>query len=86
VSTSLRSLLSFKPLGFLLEIKAKADKSNSLEIDWRHRLNIGIGLFFRFDIMASKEYYLTIVGSLKVYSKVTCRHATSSDTCSIAKM
>ena len=49
-----------------LGVKARANKSNSPRIDWRCRLGIGIGLFFRFNIIASKGYYLTIVGSLEV--------------------
>ena len=47
-------------------VKARANKLNSLRIDWRRRLSIGIRLFFRFNIVASKEYYLTIIGSLEV--------------------
>jgi len=49
-----------------LRVKARANKLNSPRIDWRYRLSIGIGLFFRFNIVASKEYYLTIIGSLEV--------------------
>jgi len=49
-----------------LGVKAKANKLNSLRINWRYRLSIGIGLFFRFNIVASKGYYLTIIGSLEV--------------------
>ena len=49
-----------------LRVKAKANKSNSFRINWRYRLSIGIRLFFRFNIVASKEYYLTIIGSLEV--------------------
>ena len=49
-----------------LGVKAKANKLNSPRINWRCRLSIGIRLFFRFNIVASKEYYLTIIGSLKV--------------------
>jgi len=49
-----------------LGVKAKANKLNSPRINWRRRLSVGIGLFFRFDIVASKGYRLTIVGSLKV--------------------
>ena len=44
---------SFKPLGFPSGVKAR--------IDWRRRLSRGIGLLFRLDIVASKEYCLTIV-------------------------
>jgi len=49
-----------------LGVKARANKSNSPKINWRRRLSIGIRLFFRFNIVASKEYYLTIIGSLEV--------------------
>ena len=49
-----------------LGVKAKANKLNSPWIDWRCRLSIGIGLFFRFNIVANKKYYLTIIGSLEV--------------------
>ena len=49
-----------------LGVKARVNKSNSLRINWRCMLSIGIRLFFRFNIVANKEYYLTIVGSLKV--------------------
>jgi len=49
-----------------LGVKAKANKSNSPGINWRRRLSVGIGLFFRFNIVANKRYYLTIMGSLKV--------------------
>jgi hypothetical protein len=45
------------PLG----VKAKVDELNSPRIDWRCRLGWGIGLLFRLDIVASKEYCLTIV-------------------------
>ena len=48
-----------------LGIRARANKSNSPSIDWRYRWSIDIGLFFRFNIVASKEYCLTIIGSLK---------------------
>ena len=47
-------------------VKARANKLNSSGIDWRYRLSIGIRLFFRFNIIASKEYCLTIIGSLEV--------------------
>ena len=57
---------SFKLLGFPLGVKARASKLNSPRINWRRRLSIGIGLFFRFNIAASKEYCLTIIGSLEV--------------------
>jgi len=49
-----------------LGVKARANKSNSPRINWRYRLSIGIKLFFRFNIVASKGYCLTIMGSLKV--------------------
>jgi len=49
-----------------LGVKARADKLNSPGIDWRRRLSVGIRLFFRFNIVASKEYCLTIMGSLEV--------------------
>ena len=42
--------------------KARANKLNSPRIYWRYRLSIGIG----FNIVASKEYYLTIMGFLEV--------------------
>ena len=74
---------SFKPLGFPLRVKARVNKLNSPGIDWRCGLSVGIGLFFGFDIVASKEYCLTIVGSLEVWSRVTHRHATSGSVCSI---
>ena len=44
-----------------LGVKAKANKLNSSRINWRYRLSIGIRLFFRFNIVASKEYRLTII-------------------------
>jgi len=49
-----------------LGVKARANKSNSPRIDWSRRLSIGIRLFFRFNIVASKGYCLTIMGSLEV--------------------
>ena len=49
-----------------LGVKARVSKSNSSRIDLRYRLSIGIGLFFRFNIGASKKYCLTIMGSLEV--------------------
>jgi hypothetical protein len=55
VFTLLKLLKKFKPLGFFLGVKTKANK-----------LNINIKLFFRFNIMANKEYYFTIIGFLKV--------------------
>ena len=52
---------SFKPLGFPLGVKAKINELNSPGINWRRRLNQGIGLLFRLNIVASKEYCLTIM-------------------------
>ena len=49
-----------------ISLGVRADKSNSPRVNWRCRLSIGIRLFFRFNIVASKEYYLTIIGSLEV--------------------
>jgi len=49
-----------------LGAKARANKLNSPRNNWRRRLSIGIKLFFRFNIVASKEYYFTIIGSLEV--------------------
>ena len=57
VSTLLRLLQSFRPLGFPLGVKARANKLNSPRINWRCRLSIGIELFFRFNIVVIKEYY-----------------------------
>jgi len=47
-------------------LRVRANKLNSPGINWRCRLSIGIGLFFRFNIVASKKYCLTIIGSLEV--------------------
>ena len=66
MSTLLRLSQSFRLLGFPLGVKARTNKLNSPGINWRRRLSIGIRLFFGFNIIASKEYYLTIMGSLKV--------------------
>ena len=52
---------SSKPLGLPLGVKARVNKLNSPGIDWRRRLSWGIGLLFRLDIVASKEYRLTII-------------------------
>jgi hypothetical protein len=52
---------SFKPLGLPSGVKARVDKLNSPRIDWRRRLGRGIGLLFRLDIVANKEYRLTII-------------------------
>ena len=49
-----------------LGVKARADKLNSPGINWRCRLSVGIRLFFGFDIVASKEYHFTIMGSLEI--------------------
>ena len=49
-----------------ISLGVRANKLNSPRINWRRRLSIGIGLFFRFNIVANKEYYLTIIGSLEV--------------------
>jgi len=43
-----------------------ANKLNSSRIDWRCSLSVSIRLFFRFNIVANKEYRLTIIGSLEV--------------------
>jgi predicted metal-dependent peptidase len=52
---------SFKPLGLPLGVKAKVNELNSPRIDWRRKLGWGIGLLFRLNIVASKEYCLTIM-------------------------
>ena len=52
---------SFKPLGLPSGVKAKVNKLNSPRIDWRCRLGQGIRLLFRLNIVASKEYRLTII-------------------------
>ena len=52
---------SFKPLGLPLGVKARVNKLNSPRINWRCRLGWGIGLLFRLNIVASKEYRFTIV-------------------------
>ena len=49
-----------------LGVKARANKLNSLRVNWSCKLGIGIGLFSGFNIVANKEYYLTIIGSLEV--------------------
>jgi len=49
-----------------ISLGVRANKLNSPRINWRRRLSIGIGLFFRFNIVANKEYRLTIMGSLEV--------------------
>jgi predicted metal-dependent peptidase len=52
---------SFKPLGLPSRVKARVNELNSPGIDWRRKLGRGIGLLFRLDIVASKEYRLTIM-------------------------
>jgi len=52
---------SFKPLGLPLGVKTRVNKLNSPGINWRYRLGRGIRLLFRLNIVASKEYRLTIV-------------------------
>jgi hypothetical protein len=52
---------SFKPLGLPLRVKARVNKLNSLGINWCHRLGWGIRLLFGLNIVASKEYCLTIM-------------------------
>jgi hypothetical protein len=52
---------SFKPLGLPLGVKARVNKLNSPRINWYCRLGWGIGLLFGLNIVASKEYCLTIV-------------------------
>jgi hypothetical protein len=52
---------SFKTLGLPLGVKARVNKLNSPGINWHYRLGRGIGLLFRLNIVASKEYRLTIV-------------------------
>jgi len=51
----------FEPLGFPLGVKARINELNSPGINWRCRLSWGIRLLFGLDIVASKEYHLTIV-------------------------
>ena len=67
-------------MSVFLGVKARANKLNPSGINWRRGFNIGIGLFFKFNIVASIEFRLTIVGSLEVQSR---RHAASSSACSI---
>jgi hypothetical protein len=52
---------SFKPLGLPLRVKARVNKLNSFRINWRRKLGWGIGLLFKLNIVASKEYCLTII-------------------------
>jgi hypothetical protein len=61
VLKSTYSYNSFKLLGLPLGVKARVNKLNSPRIDWRRRLGWGIGLLFGLDIVASKEYCLTIM-------------------------
>jgi hypothetical protein len=56
-----RSCNPFKPLGLLLGVKARVNKLNSPRINWRCRLGRGIRSLFRLNIVASKEYCLTIM-------------------------
>jgi hypothetical protein len=76
-----RSCNSLKPPGLPLGVKAIINKLNSPRIDWRRRLGLGIRLLFRLNIVASKEYRLTIIvrGLLR-------RHATSGSACSIIEI
>ena len=62
----LQSSQSFKPLGFPLGVKARANKLNPPKTNQYCGFNIGIRLFFKFNIVASKEFRLTIVSSLEV--------------------
>jgi hypothetical protein len=55
------SCSSFKPLGLPLGVKARVNKLNSPRINWYYRLGWGTGLLFRLNIVASKEYRLTII-------------------------
>jgi hypothetical protein len=52
---------SFKPLGLPSGVKAKVNKLNFLRINWRYKLGWGIRLLFRLNIVANKEYRLTII-------------------------
>jgi hypothetical protein len=61
VLKSTYSCNSFKPLGLPSGVKARVDELNSSRIDWRRKLGWGIGLLFRLNIVANKEYRLTIV-------------------------
>ena len=56
VSALLKLLKFFKPLGLPLKVKAKADKLNSFKVNWRRKVSIGIKLFFKFNIIANREY------------------------------
>jgi len=56
-----RGYNSSKPLGLPLGVKARVNELNSPRIDWRCRLGWGIRLLFGLNIVASKEYRLTIV-------------------------
>jgi hypothetical protein len=51
----------FKPLGLPLGVKVRVNKLNSFRINWCCKLGWGIRLLFRLNIMASKEYCLTIM-------------------------
>jgi len=56
-----RGYNSSKPLGLPSGVKARVNKLNSPRINWRCRLDQGIRLLFRLNIVASKEYRLTII-------------------------
>ena len=86
VFTLLKLLKNFKPLGFPLGVKTRADKLSFFKIDWRRKINIGIGLFFKFNIIANKKYCFTIIGSLKVESKVIYKYTAFGSACSITEM
>ena len=66
MSTLLKLLNFFKPPDFPLRVKARANKLNSFKVDWRYRVSINIKLFFRFNIIANKEYCFITMGSLKI--------------------
>ena len=66
--------------------KTKVNKLNSFSVNWQYRLSIGIRLFFKFNIIATKEYYLTIISSLEVSHEITYKYTTSGSTCSIIKI
>ena len=51
---------SFKPLGLPSGVKARVNELNSPRINWRRRLGRGIRSLFGLDIVANKEYRLTI--------------------------
>ena len=47
-------------------VKARANKLNSFKVNWWYKVNISIKLFFKFNIIASKKYNFTIIGSLEI--------------------